>query len=173
MTAPPADDRELLAERARRLARPETEAERHRRGLEEASALMVVRIGDERVGISLDHITEVHRSARLTPVPGARPPVAGVIAWRGRVLTILDIAVSRRGPIAIGESTRIIVIGRRRAAFGIIADEVDDVQDVDMQDTALVEEVDPARREFVRGVTPDALVVLDAPALIARFAPTH
>ena len=89
------------------------------------------------------------------------------------MLTVLDIALKRTAPVTIGEATRIVVIGQRRAAFGIIADEVEDAQLVNLQDAAPVDSADPARAGLIRGVTPDALVVLDVPALIARFAPTH
>lgn len=99
--------------------------------------------------------------------------MVGVIAWRGRVLTVLDIAHSRSGHITITEATRILIMGQRTAAFGIVADEVDDVEDLNTQEAVPVEDVSPARREFVRGVTANALVVLDAAALIARFAPTQ
>ena len=164
--------KDILAERARRLAQP---ADVHQILVEDAESdtVLVIRLGDERVGVALGYITEVHRAARLTPIPGARPPVTGVIAWRGRVLTVLDIALQRAGPVTIGDTTRIVVIGQRRAAFGIVADEVDDAQVASLHDAAPVESIDPARAAFIRGVTSDALVVLDVPALIARFAPTH
>ena len=166
------DPREILAARARRLARPVVG---DHAGMDEAGSntVLVIHLGGERIGVALHHITEVHRAMRLTPIPGARPPVAGVIAWRGRVLTVLDIALQRTAPVSIAEATRIVVIGRHRAAFGIVADEVEDAQDVNLHDVAPVETVDPARVGLIRGVTPDALVVLDVPALIARFAPTH
>jgi chemotaxis signal transduction protein len=163
---------EILAERARRLAQRVVV---NQVDLDEADSdtVLVIRLGDERVGVALDYITEVHRAVRLTAIPGARQPVVGVIAWRGRVLTVLDIALQRAGPVTIGETTRIVVIGQRRAAFGIVADQVEDAHLANLHDSAPVETVDPARAEFIRGVTSDALVVLDVPALIARFAPTH
>ena len=166
------DPKGILEARARRLARPVVIDQV---SLDEADSntVLVIRLGGERIGVALDYITEVHRATRLTPIPGARPPVAGVIAWRGRVLTVLDIAVGRSAPVGIDEKTRIVVIGQRRAAFGIVADEVEDAELANLLDAAPVETVDPARAEFIRGVTSDALVVLDVPALIARFAPTH
>ena len=166
--------RDLLARRARHLARPLSEGESPVTSVAvRATSLLVVRVGGERIGIALDHITEVHRTAALTPIPGAQLPVLGVIAWRGRVLTVLDIAHDRNGPAALSGTTRILVLGQRRGSFGVVADDVEDVQDVDMENAAPVDDVAPTRREFVRGVMTDALVVLDVAALIARFAPTH
>jgi purine-binding chemotaxis protein CheW len=163
--------RTILQERARQLARPL--AHIVAASAASATSVLVATLGDERVSIDLDHIIEVHRAAVLTPIPGARTPVIGVIPWRGRVLTVLDIAHSRTGPITMTDATRILVIGQRTAAVGILADDVDDVDDLNTHNAIPVEHVSPARREFVRGVTSDAVVVLDAAALIARFAPTH
>ncbi len=161
--------RDILATRARALARPIATL------ADEAvkTALLIVRIADDRAGIALEHIIEVHRAGVLTPIPGAQPPVIGAIAWRGRVLTILDIAPGRRGAVTISDATRVVVLGQRRAAFGVIVDDVEDVGDVDMHDATGVADLAPARRDLVRAVTSDALVVLDANALIARYAPTH
>ena len=163
----------ILRERARQLARPLAGIGELNATGAGATSVLVARLGDERATIALDHIIEVYRAAALTPIPGARTPVIGVIAWRGRVLTVLDIAHRRSDAIAITDTTRIIVIGQRTATFGIFADEVDDVEDLNTQEAAPVEDISPDRREFVRGVTSNALVVLDAAALIARFAPTQ
>jgi purine-binding chemotaxis protein CheW len=163
----------ILRDRARQLARPLVTTRDMDAAGAKAASVLVTRLGDERASIALDHIIEVYRAAELTPIPGARTPVIGVVAWRGRILTVLDIAHSRSAPIAITDATRIIVVGQLTPSFGIFADEVDDVQDLNAQDAQTVAEVAPGRREFVRGVTADALVVLDAAALIARFAPTQ
>jgi chemotaxis signal transduction protein len=165
--------REILVKRARQLARPIVDLSHHSLASDAGNSVIAVRIGDERLGIALDHTTEVYRASELTPIPGARPPVVGVIAWRGRVLTVLDIAHSRRGPVVITDATRIIVIGKRSVSFGIVADDVDDIQDVNTLDLKPVENVSPARLEIIRGMTNDALVVLDVAALIARFAPNQ
>jgi purine-binding chemotaxis protein CheW len=168
-----ASARSVLRERAIQLARPLAHAGDTSAAAANATSVLVARLGDERVSIGLDHIIEVYRAAVLTAIPGARTPVVGVIAWRGRVLTVLDIAHSRTAPITMTDATRILVIGQRTAAVGILADDVDDVHELNTHDAIPVEHVSPARREFVRGVTSDAVVVLDVAALIARFAPTH
>jgi purine-binding chemotaxis protein CheW len=165
--------RAVLVKRARQLAKPIVDPAHHSLASDSANSVIVVRIGDERLGIALDHTTEVYRASELTPIPGARPPVVGVIAWRGRVLTVLDIAHTRRGPIVIGDATRILVIGKRTVSFGIVADDVEDIQELNTLDLKPVENIPPARLGIIRGMTNDALVVLDVAALIARFAPNQ
>lgn len=165
--------RAVLERRARQLARPIVDDAQAIAAGEHDNSVLVVRLGDERVGIALDYTTEVHRAIELTPIPGARPPVVGAIAWRGRVLTVLDIAHTRRGPVVMTDTTRILVLGRGKPAFGIVADDVEDVQILNAQDINPVENAASGRREFIRGMTGAALVVLDVAALIARFAPNQ
>jgi purine-binding chemotaxis protein CheW len=173
MTETATSTRTVLQERARQLARPLATVGNRDAASASTMSVLVARLGDERASIALDHIIEVYRAGVLTPIPGAQAPVVGLIAWRGRVLTVLDIAHTRSRAIAMTDATRILVVGQRTASFGIIADEVEDVQDLNTQEAAPIEDLSPSRREFVRGMTADALVVLDAAALIARFAPTH
>ena len=165
--------RTVLQARARQLARPIANVGNGDASSVHATSVLVARLGDERASIALDHIIEVYRSGELTPIPGAQAPVVGLIAWRGRILTVLDIAHTRSRPIEMTDATRILVIGQRTASFGIIADDVEDVQELNAQEAVPIENISPSRRELVRGVTADALVVLDAAALIARFAPTQ
>jgi hypothetical protein len=44
---------------------------------------------------------------------------------------------------------------------------------VNLADVAPADDVAESRRPFVRGVLPNALVVIDAAALMAQFAPSH
>ena len=53
--------------------------------------------------MALSYITEVHRAVRLTPIPGARPPVAGVIAPDGQTRMRL---VADRSPTGLEPSAR-------------------------------------------------------------------
>jgi purine-binding chemotaxis protein CheW len=167
-------DREILALRARQLARPFSDSMQDAQATDgDLSAFLVVRIGAERFGLALDHITEVYRVDAITPIPGAHSPVVGVIAWRGRVLTVLDIAQKRSTPLTITSDSRILVIGVRRALFGIVTDEVEDTEHIYAQDISPADEVVTSRPEFVGGVSADAIVVLDAAAIMRTFAPRH
>ena len=162
--------RALLEQRARDLARPASSATAE---YEISSAVGVhvleIRLGDERIGVPLAQIVEVYRPPTLCAVPGARPPIAGVAAWRGRVLTVLDLAARRESPVALGDSARVIALGTGRAAFGLFADDVEEVQVVNDTDLLAPDDPSPMRAGIVRGVTRDALVVLDSIALLQRY----
>lgn len=161
--------RALLESRARELARPASAAvSDDAAATHDGMVVLEIHLVDERLGVPLSQIVEVYRPSALSAVPGARAPVAGVIAWRGRVLTILDLAHARVGAPTLGEATRVIVLGTGRASLGILADIVEDVRAIADTDLRPQDDPSPARAGIVRGITPDALVVLDALALINR-----
>jgi chemotaxis signal transduction protein len=87
VTAAGRDDVErVLAERAALLARRLSEPQ-HRR-LDE---LAVLEAGGERYAVDLATLERVHPVEAVTPVPGLRPPWAGLVALRGELLPALDV----------------------------------------------------------------------------------
>jgi len=67
----------------------------------------------------------------------------------------------------------VVVIGTGRAMFGLFADEVEVVRSLNAGDLRPPDNPSAARAGIVRGVTPDALVVLDAQALLQRHTTTN
>jgi len=161
-------DRATLAARARDLARPLAEVGHTDAALE----LLAVDIAGERIALPLEAIVHVHRATEVTPVPGAPARVVGLVAWRGRVLTVVDLA-ERGGNVEIGEQSRVLVLGERRAAFGLLVDAVDDVVSVDAADVGPIDDAAPERAALFRGVTGDATLVADGGAIIERFTRSH
>jgi purine-binding chemotaxis protein CheW len=165
--ASPADrDRELLRERARRLARPLGDASEHTTRLDAVS----FSLGRERYAVAVSNVFAVFRLSSLTPLPGARAPVIGLTQWRGDVLTVLDV----RGLVgavttALDDLARVIVLGVDRPEFGLLADRLDDPLRLDAGAVfPLSAERASRASDIVRGITSDAVVILDAPALVAR-----
>ncbi|MGI9078533.1 MAG: chemotaxis protein CheW [Gemmatimonadaceae bacterium] len=158
------DARVILDERARALARP-VEA----RIATDASEVIVFRVGEETYAVPLESVVEVARGSGITPLPGAERPVIGVTGWRGRILTVLDVsssALSQREP---GDESRILVLGERRAAFGVVASAIESVRSLAADSVTPSLDEPAGRAEYVRGMTNDAIVMLDVPALIQRF----
>ena len=164
--SPPPTNGEILRSRARQLAKPIAS----NAGLADRIDAVSFSLGRERYAIDARYVFAVFRLASLTPLPGARPPVAGVTPWRGDVLTVLDI----RGLVgisvtALDDLARVIVIGNDRPELGLLADRIDDPLQLAAGSVHPLS-ADRASRasEILRGVTSDAVVVLDAPALLAR-----
>jgi chemotaxis signal transduction protein len=159
-----ADDA-LLARRARELAKP--------RQVEDAAAaadaldVLVFLIGDERLAMPLSSIVAIIRAAVVTPLPRAVAPVYGVTAWRGRPLTVLSVGAKAKSHDA---DTRLIVLGdHRRAVVGLLADSVDETRVVAR--SRLSPTLSGARRAMAMGVTDDAVLVLDAEAMLNTARP--
>lgn len=158
----PEQVRAVLEERARALARPVgTPAPS-----DELEAVIVA-LANERYAIESRYVFEVFRLVDLSPLPGANPPVFGVTAWRGELLTILDF----RGALglsvaALNDLSRVIVLGQDRPAFGILVDAVHGLVTLSDSEVREPPEGIAAKREYLRGVTADAVLVLEATKLL-------
>ena len=157
----PARARDVLEQRARRLARPLAIPPTN------VLELLRFRLANEEYGIESRYVFEVFRLAELTPLPGAESPVFGVTAWRGELLTILDLrqvlGVSRS---SLDDLSRVIVLGLERPAFGVLADAVRELVTVSVSDVLEATGGVVLNRKYLRGVTTDAVLVLEAKELL-------
>jgi purine-binding chemotaxis protein CheW len=154
----------ILEERARRLAQPPAET-----GAPGAAiSVLAFALAGERYAIETRHVREVLRDAGVIRVPGVPEFVAGVTNLRGEILAVFDL---RR---FLGLQTKeaaarpaVIVCGEARVEFGILADSVSDVMRLPAAEL-LADPVfdDKNERQFIRGVTRTATVVLDGLALM-------
>jgi chemotaxis signal transduction protein len=155
----------LLAERARRLAMPREVADDAAHA--DMMDVLIFSIGDERLAMPLTSIVAIIRAAAVTPLPRAVAPVYGVTAWRGRPLTVLSVGVKASAQDAQG---RVIVLGDgRRAVVGLLADAVDETRVVAR--SKLSRAPAGARGAIAMGVTDDAVLVLDAEAMLNAARP--
>ncbi len=82
--------RAILHRRALRLANETDHAQQAPRG----DLFLALRLGTrERYGIPYRWLDEIVRPRGITPVPGTPPFVAGVMARRGQLLVVLDLAL--------------------------------------------------------------------------------
>lgn len=160
----PARARELLEERARLLARPLL-----RPSPEAMLEVLVFSVGRERYAIGAQHVREVVRLIDFTAVPGLPAHFLGVTVLRGELLPIVDLRQLFTGPtVGVSDLSRVIVLGAPAPELGLLADEAHAL--VELPVAQVLEP--PARagginRELILGVTCDALIVLDAPKLLA------
>jgi purine-binding chemotaxis protein CheW len=154
----------VLDERARRLARPPPEEP----GPGEMLELVTFALANERYGIETGFVREIARFLDFTPVPGAGDFLVGVTNLRGEILAVINLrkffGVSERG---LTDLSRLVVLGHNRNEFGILADQVHDIAAV--RDDEVLEPLASAPsvgRQYVRGVTKDALIVLAGARLL-------
>lgn len=126
-------------------------------------------LGGEQLAIEATRLLGVHKLTTLAPLPGADAPIRGVTVWQGELLTVLDIrsmlGISTK---ALSDMTRLLVLGERRATFGLIVDTVGDC--VELADDQVLP-VPPSARtpEYLMGVTADARLLLDGERLLQLF----
>lgn len=89
-------------------------------------------LADERYALPALQVREVIRPPVITPVPGAKPDVLGVINLRGTVVPILDgRARLGLGVVPAGEDVRFVLVEIAGQVAGIRVDAVAQVLDID------------------------------------------
>jgi purine-binding chemotaxis protein CheW len=156
--------RAILAERARLLARKQADA--HAAG--DTIEALSFALGTERYAVETKYVREVVRLVDVTPVPGAPDFVVGVTNHRGQVLCVVDLRSFLPAPATgVTDLTRIIVLGMDTAEFGVLADVADEIRQLSTSEILPPPEtVAGVGREYLRGVTKDALIVLDGALLL-------
>jgi purine-binding chemotaxis protein CheW len=154
----------ILQERARALARPPAE----KPAASELLQVVTFALGDEHYALEARHVREVVRFTAYMPVPGTPSFLVGVCNLRGDILAVIDLrqffGVAARG---VTDLSRILVLGGDRPEFGVLADTVHEVLALRVADVleppATVAGIG---REYLRGVTGNALIVLDGAVLL-------
>jgi purine-binding chemotaxis protein CheW len=160
----PEKRREILHARARALARepiPEAEPSAHIEILEFALA-------GERYAVDLGFVHEVYVLKELTPVPCAPDFVIGIVVARGRILSVIDLKKFFGLPDkGLTDLNKIVVLRNETMEFGLLADQIIGVHELPL---AAIQPPLPTltgvRADYLRGVTAERLVVLDARKLL-------
>ena len=160
---------EILRQRARALAQapppmPEAGSE-----LE----VLVFRLADERYALETCHVQEVQPLRELTPLPCTPAFLRGLVNLRGRLLPVIDLKrffdLPERG---ISDLHRILLLrtgeGGGEMEIGLLADTVEDISTIPLADLQTsLPTLGGIRAEYLKGVTGDRLVVLDALRILA------
>lgn len=165
MALTPESRREILKQRAQKLARAETDT----RGKELPLEVVEFRLADETYAVECFHISEVYRLKSLTPVPGTPDFVLGIINIRGRIVSVIDLKTFFELPQkGLSDLTRVIVLKKEDMEFGILAEEVMGTTSVfpgDIQPP--LPTLTGIRGEYLKGIARNRLIVLDAEKLLS------
>lgn len=130
--------------------------------------LITFSLGGEWFAIETRYVRTVVRQAEITPVPGTPTFLAGVTNWRGEVLAIMNLGQVWGAARPAGNSIPwVLVLGTERAEFGLVADDVNEVRMLPLAELLAPAGSSGAYREWVRGVTAEAMLVLDGAALLS------
>ena len=94
-------------------------------------------LGDAVFGLDTARVQEVVRVGDIAPVRGAAPFVLGIMNLRGRIATVIDLALKLGIPCAeVDRDSRIFIVDWRSESVGLVVDRVADVIEVDRADLA-------------------------------------
>lgn len=113
-----ADCDEVLARRA----------ERYRKVEERQSAntvdLVVFRRLDDTYAVSLEALEEIRMAQNLTPLPGVKPAIRGIINVRGHIVAVHDLASVDTKDAAMPDIPWVVIGRGGDTSLAIVADEV-------------------------------------------------
>lgn len=161
----PDEERRLLRERARLLARELVPEKSARSELE----LVVFKLAEEHYAVESGYVREVYPLKFLTPLPGAPSFVLGLTNLRGEILSIVDLHTFFELPNpGLTDRSRVIVLRSPKMECGILADSVTGTRRIGVDDLQpALPTLTGIREEYLKGVTGERLIVLDAGRLLA------
>jgi purine-binding chemotaxis protein CheW len=158
---PPERQREILEARARALARPAAARP------DAVLTLVTFALANETYALEARYVFGIRTLTTLTLLPRAPAPVVGLTVWRGALLKVIDLRPVLGLPVeALHDLAWMIAVGDERPAMGLLTGAPRDLMTVAPEDVALPQEGVAPRRDYLRGITADAVLLLDAAALI-------
>ncbi len=161
----PEKERRILKARAQELARePEAGV-----AAEETIEVVEFDLASERYAFALAQVRGVNVLRELTPVPCTPAFVLGIINVRGEIRTVIDLKRFFDLPGAgITELNKIILIEREGVQLGILADAIRGVSRIPLSELQpALPTLTDVRADYLRGITSDRLVVLDAAKILS------
>ncbi len=164
--APTAEERKrVLRARARTLGAEPEKA----RGADEVLEVVAFLLAAETYAIESGFVREVYPLKELTPLPGTPPFVLGITSVRGQTLSVIDFkrffGLPEKG---LTDLNKLIIVSAGGMEFGVLADAILGVRSVPL---AALQPPLPALTgigaDYLRGVTEERLVVLDAAKVIS------
>ncbi len=155
----------LLRSRARDLAR----CEEDRYGTGAPANAVEFLLAHERYAIQFSEIREACCVKDIVPLPGAPAFVTGIANVRGRILSVIDLKKFFDLPgKGLGDMNRLIILGSGSVEFGILADALVGIRALNVDKLqAAPPTLTGIRQEYLLGVTPDGLIVLDAAKMLS------
>jgi len=123
----------------------------------------------EIYGIESIFVKEVYTLTDFTPLPGVPSYIFGIINVRGQILPVIDLKKFFNLPEkGLGELNKVIILSNGQMEFGILADVVHGTQEIELEDIRGVPStVTGIGEEYLKGVTKERLIVLNAKRLLS------
>lgn len=162
----------VLRARAKALAREQAQEQR----LEQSVEVVEFLLAHERYALDASFVREVCPLREITQLPATPAFVLGIISFRGQIVSILDLKKFFDLPQSgLTDYNKVIILRDSSMELGLLADAVAGVHRVALADIQpSLPTLTGIRAEYLRGVTDQRLVILDAariltdPSIIVR-----
>lgn len=123
----------------------------------------------ERYAFETRYVREVCPLENLTPLPCTPAFVLGIVNVRGEILSVIDLKKFFELPEkGLTDLNKVIVLEAENMRFGILADAVSGVRRVRVDEIQLsLPTLTGVREAYLKGVTAERVVILDADKLLA------
>ncbi len=160
---------EILHARAQVLARKRLSDKEITRVNDERLKVIQFHLAHETYAIESAFVREVYPLKDLTPLPCTPAFIFGIVNIRGQILTVIDVKKFFELPDkGLTELNKVIVVRTPYMELGILADEIIGVRFIAPEELqSSLPTLTGVRAEYLRGVTSDRTVVLDAARLLA------
>jgi purine-binding chemotaxis protein CheW len=132
------------------------------------SQLLAFLLAGQRYAVEVSFVREIYPAGQITMVPRAPDFIVGLFSARGRLITVIDLHAFLGLPQADRHNEcKLIVVTAPEIEVALIADQVSDVT------TIFEDQLEPASsahmpnlEEYIQGIGPGGLAVLNLPALL-------
>jgi purine-binding chemotaxis protein CheW len=126
------------------------------------------RMATETYGLESAFVREVYPFKDFTPLPGVPPFVLGIINVRGQILSIIDLKKFFDLPEnGLGQLNKLIILRDGAMEFGVLADEILGARAIPLMTVqAAPPTISGIGAEYLRGVTAEQLIILDAQKIL-------
>ena len=160
----PEEKRRVLRQRAQRLAE-----ETAKTPAGETLEVVEFTLAYERYGIETACVREVVPLKELTPVPCTPDFVLGIVNVRGQIISVIDIKKFSDLPEkGLTDLNKLLVLRSGAMEFGVLADAISGISVLPLSG---LQPAPPTftgvREEYLRGITPEGVAVLDARKLLS------
>lgn len=123
----------------------------------------------ERYALETSLVREVCPLKELTPLPCTPPFILGIINLRGQILAVIDLKRFFNLPSSgLSDLNKVIILRRGRLEVGLLADGVTGVRAIPFSEVqAPLPTLEGLSPDYLKGVTKDALIILDAEKILA------
>ena len=155
----------ILRERAHALAAEPGRAQT----LDQSIEVVEFLLAHERYAVESCYVREVYPLENLTPLPCTPAFVLGIVNLRGEIVSVIDVRKFFDLPqTGLPDLNKVIVLESGNMLFGILADVILGVRRIALAGIQpSLPTLTGIREKYLKGITPERTVVLDAGKLLA------